>query len=175
MLNLLPTRTVLPILALLTINVGCGKKIEEDSKAGGSRSNQNLELSATPGLKVSSLDAGPGVYELLKDGSFILPEQLLIQTGHPATNSTIKIVYNKWDDGDYGYEFHCLYKYPGTGNRYDFLRCENPDDRDLGVTAESIQTIRWPMAQGNVIEMNFQGTRPSTDVQVQAIFSANWK
>ena len=173
MLNLLSTRTVFPILAMLTISVGCGKKIEEDSKSGGSRSDQNLELSATPGVKVNSLDAHGEIYELLKDGSFLLPDQLLIQTGKPAMNSVVKIVYNKIDEEDY--EFHCLYKYGGVGNRYDFLRCENPDNRDLGVTAASLGSIRWPMDQGKTIEINFQGSKPATEVQVQAIFSAIWK
>jgi hypothetical protein len=172
-LNLLSTRTVFPFLTLLTISVGCGKKIQEDSKSGGFRSDQNLELSATPGVKVNSLDAHGDRYELLKDGSFILPDQLLIQTGKPATNSMVKITYNKVDE--YDYEFHCLYKYGGVGSRYDFVRCENPDNRDMGVTAATLPTIRWPMDQGKTIEINFQGSKPSTEVQVQAIFSAVWK
>lgn len=173
MLNLLSTRTVLPILTLLTISVGCGKKIQEDSKSGGSRSDQNLELSSTPGVKVNSLDAHGDRYELLKDGSFVLPDQLLIQTGRPAMNSMIKIIYNKVDE--YDYEFHCLYKYGGVGNRYDFLRCENPDNRDLGVKPENLGLINWPMDQGKTIEIDFFGTKPATEVQVQAIFNANWK
>lgn len=172
MLNI-TTRTVLPFLALLTINVGCGKKIQEDTKKGSARSDQNLELSTTPGVKVNSLEARGESYELLKDGSFLLPEQLLIQTGRPAANSMVKIVYNKIDEEDY--EFHCLYKYSGVGSRYDFLRCENPDNRDLGVTTDSLGYIRWPMDQGKTIEINFQGTKPATEVQVQAIFNAIWK
>lgn len=130
------------------------KKIEEDSKSGGSRSDQNLELSATPGVKVNSLDAHGEIYELLKDGSFLLPDQLLIQTGKPAMNSLVKIVYNKIDEEDY--EFHCLYKYGGVGNRYDFLRCENPDNRDLGVTAASLGSIRWRWIKVRPLKLTFK-------------------
>ncbi len=172
MLNLLSTRTVLPFLALLTINVGCGKKIQEETKAASGRSDQNLELSSTPGITVNSLEPRGEVYELLKDGSFILPDQLLVQKGQPVANSEVKIVFNRVDEDDY--EFHCLYRYPGSGNRYNFLRCENPDERDLGVDAEDLTYTRWTMDLGKTIVIDFNGTKPSTEVRVQAIFNADW-
>ena len=173
MLNLLSTRTVLPILALLTVSVGCGKKIQDNTKSGRNPSSQNLELSATPGLTLSSFDLHGESYELLKDGSFVLPNELLVQTGTPQSGSKIKITYNKVEEEDY--EFHCTYSYPGTGKRYKLVNCESIDERDLGVTSENISNIRWPMDQGKTIEIDFANAKPLTEVKVQAIFQAVWK
>lgn len=172
MLNLLSTRTVLPILAFLTINVGCGKKIQDDTKSSSTVTKKNLELSGTPALTLSSLGNHSTSYEFFSDAHFVLPEQLLVIKGIPALNNQITIKYNASDDY---IEFQCVYSYPGNGNRYNLLRCENPESgRNYGVTPENIGQMSWNMDQGKFIHMDFTNGVPLSEVEVQAIYQAEW-
>lgn len=161
-------KKMFPICPLLMMLISCGKKVESGSST--ERLKQDLNLPET--LSMQSEATGgfsriDGTYLVPRDGDIKLPVSIS-STGSTGTFE-VKLELNMLD-GEV--EFDCVWK--GQGNSYRFVSCQDPDGRDLGLTADNISSFIFPIDQGKSLRFRLEAAPVNTTVRASALMSVRW-
>jgi hypothetical protein len=162
-------KKMFPFCPMLMMLIACGKKVED----GSSTERRRLDLNLPETLSMHSEATGgfsriDGTYIVPRDGDIELP--VLISSNGATGSFEVKLELNMYD-GDV--EFDCVWK--GEGNSYRFVSCQDPDGRDLGLTADNLNSFTFPIDQGKTLRLRLEAAPVGTTVKASALMPVSWK
>ena len=162
-------KKLFPLCPCVALLISCGKKVEDGNASERSRQDVKLpdaltlEASATSGYSQSD-----ATYAIPRDGDIELPATITASGPTGAYRVRLDVNISEGEE-----EFHCTWK--GNGTAYQFEKCADPDDRDLGITAGNLHAFPFPIDQGKSLKLHLEAAPTSTTVKAAAALPANWK
>ncbi len=162
------SRKFFPLLSLVAVTTGCGKKITEPVTEPV-QVVENQELPPTVTLEVKSAVAKKASFKIPKNCILEIPKKLLVK-GDSAFGKRIEITYNMLEEFREEYGFKCLYKSAGTPTELKLESCKDSFGGNFGDISGNLE----PMDKDKLIQMEILEPH-TTNLTVSALFQVDWK
>jgi hypothetical protein len=162
------TKKLCPLMSLMALSFGCGKKINDPETTGSNQGQQNQTPSSVVVLEIKTSSSYNAFYKIPIPGWFYFPSNLTLKKGS-ALGKRVKITYNV---DQYGHDQSCYYGSAVDSKEIPFENCVN-DNGDVTVPSASHLSAPFVQSEGKQIEMELLNGAASDDI-IDAVYTVDW-